>query len=334
MVFPRTFKVSLLISMLIHMGAFAVVSHESVTQRIKTGPVIVEKQKTKPTSVRFELIETPASAKASKPPTKTNLRSDKNTQAQDRFESEKKLEDAPHMEGKHEDVKDTRPRMIASKPSKPIVEKAAPQKEPQSEPEKPREKEKPKEQKAKKALSGLPAEKKEKPKEPDKEIRIEPEPKPKEIKKLAKKMPDPAESVTPAPSIVPSRMMSAVSAGNTGADARITGDLSFAASRHFFGEYLVKMKQAVEREWVSRLVSQYTGVRSSHAVIDFKIQPDGKVTDIAVNSVEGEQYFAVMCVSSINDAQPFDEIPYAEAQGLPEEFVNKPLNIRFTFRYN
>ncbi len=331
MALPRTFKVSLLISMLIHMGAFAVVSHESVTQRIKAGPVMVAKQKTKPTSVRFELIETPASAKTSNPPTKTNLRSDKNTQAQDRFESEKKLEDAPRMEGKHEDVKDTRPRMI---PAKPTVEKPAPQKEPQSEPEKPPEKEKVEEQKTEKAKSGLPAEKKEDPKEPDKEIRIEPEPKPEEIKKLAKKLPDPAESIMPAPSSALSRMMSAVSAGNTGADAQITGDLSFAASRHFFGEYLVKMKQAVEREWVSRLVSKYTGVRSSRAVIDFKIQPDGKVTDIAVNSVEGDQYFAVMCASSINDAQPFDEIPYAEAQGLPEEFVNKPLNIRFTFRYN
>jgi len=320
--------------MLIHMGAFAVVSHESVTQRIKTGPVIVAKQKTKPTSVRFELIETPASAKTDKPATGTNLRSDKNAQAQDRFESEKKLDDAPHMEGKHEDVKDTRPRMIAAKPAKPIAEKAAPQKEPQSQPVKPPEKEKVEEQKTEKLQSGLPAEKKEEPREPEKGVRIEPESKPKEIKKLAKKMPDPSESVMPAPSIVPSRMMSAASASNTGADARITGDLSFAASRHFFGEYLVKMKQAVEREWVSRLVSKYTGVRSSRAVIDFRIQPDGEVTDIAVNSVEGDQYFAVMCASSINDAQPFDEIPYAEAQGFPEEFVNKPLNIRFTFRYN
>ena len=124
------------------------------------------------------------------------------------------------------------------------------------------------------------------------------------------------------------------SANNADADARITGELSYAASRHFFGEYLLKMKHTVERQWISRLVSQYTGIVSSRAVIDFKIQPDGSVTDMVVNSVEGDSYFPIICASSINDAQPFDRIPYDETQGLPDEFVNKPLNIRFTFQYN
>ena len=64
------------------------------------------------------------------------------------------------------------------------------------------------------------------------------------------------------------------------------------------------------------------------------IQPDGSVPDIAVHSVEGDSYFAVLCVSSINAAQPFAAIPYEKVQGLPDEFIGKPLNIRFTFQYN
>jgi outer membrane biosynthesis protein TonB len=134
--------------------------------------------------------------------------------------------------------------------------------------------------------------------------------------------------------MTPPVIMSSASARSAGADARITGELSFATTRHFFGEYLLGMKQAVETEWISRLVSQYTGLVRSEAVIDFKIQPDGSVTDLDISSTEGDSYFSLICVSSIQDAQPFDEIPYDDIAGLPEEFIGKPLSIRFTFRYN
>jgi outer membrane biosynthesis protein TonB len=94
------------------------------------------------------------------------------------------------------------------------------------------------------------------------------------------------------------------------------------------------MKQAIEQQWISRLVARYSGVRSSEAVIDFKIQPDGTISDVRIESSEGDPYFPVLCVSSIHDAQPFERIPYDDIPGLPANFKNQPLNIQFTFRYN
>ncbi|NQU07788.1 MAG: hypothetical protein HQ583_04435 [Candidatus Abyssubacteria bacterium] len=334
-------------------------SHEGIAKKILASPKPLLAGKTKPTAVHFELVDTPASAKTSEPPKKTNLISDKNTRAQDKFKSEEKLEDSPHMESKHEESKDTRPRAVVRKPPKPPKtaletppEKSsqAPdssrasdeaKKEPLKLPEKP-EKEarskpvpEPKKQLPPRAaltqtLHPVPTREK-KPATPAEEKRTAPEPKKKEVVRLAKKAPAQREEPA-APAILP-RITSPASARNTGADAQITGELSFGATRHFFGEYLLKVKQAVEAQWLSRLVSQYTSVTRAQAVIDFKIQPDGRVTDVDVSSFEGDLFFTLLCLSSIRDAQPFDTIPVDEIPGLPEDFRNKPLNIRFTFRY-
>jgi outer membrane biosynthesis protein TonB len=283
--------------------------------------------------VRFELVDTPASASEAKPPKDTNLMSDKNTRAQDIFKSGKNLPDSPHMEGKNETVRDTRQRMIvkSSQGSMPeqrnsVKTAAAPRRE--TSPREPGSS-----RQIEKESSGKELEPKPKPSATGSRIEVSREPEKEEVIRLARKTPASQETSVSAPPKAPS-MVTTASAKNVEADAQITGELSFGATRHFFGEYLLKMKQAVERQWVSRLVSQYTGVVSSRAVIDFKIQPDGHITDMAVNSNEGDPYFPLVCVSSIDDAQPFEKIPYGEIPGLPDEYMNKPLSIRFTFQYN
>jgi outer membrane biosynthesis protein TonB len=165
---------------------------------------------------------------------------------------------------------------------------------------------------------------------PVERTRAAPEPKEKEVIRLAKKAPAKARPMPPA---FP-RMGAGVSAANMSGNAEITGEISFGATRHFFGDYLLKMKQAVETEWMSNLISRYSGIERSTAAIDFKIQPDGRVTDIEIESNEGDPYFPLVCVSSIQSAQPFDEIRYSEIRGLPEELIDRPLSVRFTFRYN
>jgi len=243
------------------------------------------------------------------------------------FQGDKKLEDAPHMEGKHEDSKDTRPRTIVSEPP------VAPHKQPETtEPQQPTSpKERSKEAETQEKVQKEP---KEPPVEPEKKLEVTPEPTEKEVIRLTKKLPDPTAPAAASPPAMTPRVISAASSRNTGADAQITGELSFGATRHFFGEYLLKMKHAVERQWISQLVSRYTGIVSSSAVIEFKIQPDGTVTNVVVSENKGDPYFPLVCVSSINDAQPFDRIPYDEISGLPDHFMNKPLSIRFTFNYN
>jgi len=318
----RSFKISLLLSTLIHLGAFIALGHEAVTSKVMTSPKPLLARTSPPKVVRFELVETPDSAKLAESPKNANLFSDKNTRAQDMFQGDKKLKDAPRMEGKHEDSKDTRQRATVVAPPEPPAKKPEPAEEPDR-----RETERPAPEQAKEEVPEKPVE----PKEPEEKILFAAEPVKKEVVQLAKKEPVAAMPPTMSP---PAMIMSAASSKNADADAQITGELSFAASRHFFGEYLLKMKQQIERQWISRLVSRYTGVKSSQAVIDFKIQPDGSISDVVINSSEGDPYFPVLCVTSIHDAQPFDKIPYADIDGLPQDFSNKPLNIRFTFRYN
>ncbi len=333
--FSRSFKISLLLSTVIHFGTFVALSHESVASKIAASPEIVLAKRSQPKTVRFELVETPKSAEVAEPPKETDLISDKNTRAQDRFQGDKKLEDSPHMEGKHDDSKDTRPRAVVTQPppeqvsAAPVPEPAEEKRpEPRAVPKEPaRQPEKPK-------IQAEPEPKTEPAKSESESVEVAPEKREKEVIQLAKKAPEPTP---PVPTTAPkpgSHVISVTSSNNPGADAEIMGELSFGATRHFFGEYLVKMKQAVERQWVSLLVTKYTGIVSSEAVIDFKIQPDGRVTDMMVRSVEGDNYFSVVCVSSIRDAQPFERIPYEEIPGLPENYMDKPLNIRFTFRYN
>jgi outer membrane biosynthesis protein TonB len=358
-VFSRTFKVALLISTLAHGGTFALLDKEPVADRFLAPPKPAlakkaHKKKVEESVIRFELVETPASAEVSEPSEsakKSKLFSDKNTRAQDRFQGEKKLEDAPNMDGRREDLKDTRPRMIASRPAPPKPEvKPAAKSAPKPAPKPAQKKADPPKAIAKKATpnksishevttsreAAVPDKAAEKPKRPIEQIQVEPKPMGEEVIRLAKKAPDPIRRTDPAgPSIsVAPRMMTAASARNTGADAQITGELSFGTTRHFFGEYLLEMKQAVETEWISTLISTYTGIRRSSAEIDFKIMPDGSVSGMEVSSSEGDPYFPVICMSSIRDAQPFKAIPYSEIPGLPEEFTDKPLSIRFTFKYN
>jgi hypothetical protein len=353
--FSRSFKVAVSISVLIHAGAFALLDREPVAEKIFAPPKPALAKKPKPKVVRFELIDTPASAEAPKPPKKSTLLSDKNTRAQDKFRGEKKLEDSPHLTGKRTDSKDTRPRTVIAKPAvAPKPPKPHDAKE-QPKPEKPREETAPLPERKDEPEPKAPADKQ--PIEPKKEleqqampkeekskqageIRIAPATKEKEVIRLAKEIPpqkSPIEPIPPMPAPVRKttpQISTSVDAGNMGGDALIEGEISFGATRHFFGEYLLKMKQAIETEWISNLISQYTGVAQSTAVIDFKIQPDGTATDIVTHSSKGDPYFPIICVSSILNAQPFEEIPYNDIPGLPEELRGKALNIRFTFRYN
>lgn len=332
MTLSRSFKVALLISAVTHAGVFALLDREPIAQKLLAAPRGLVAKRPKPRVVRFELVDTPASAETPEPPEKSSLVSDKNTRAQDRFKGEKKLEDSPHLDGKSSDSKDTRPKAVVARPVAPA----------KPDPVKPDPRETPREETVKREkeplLRAAPGKK---PVKPTEDAPIAPEPKEKEIIRLAKKAPaeirlapPPVPAARPAPPVPAPMMVSGVTASNLGGDAEITGEISFGATRHFFGEYLLKMKQAVETEWISNLVSQYSGVARSLAVVDFKIQPDGRVTDITVSSSEGDPYFPLICESSIRAAQPLDEIPYSEIPGLPEEFVDKPLNIRFTFRYN
>ena len=59
MVFSRSFKVSLLISTLLHLGAFAALGHETVARKILASPEPLSARKSESRVVRFELVEGP-----------------------------------------------------------------------------------------------------------------------------------------------------------------------------------------------------------------------------------------------------------------------------------
>ena len=239
MTLSRSFKVAVSISVLIHAGVFALLDRKPVAEKIFAPPKPLLAKKPEPKAIRFELIDTPASAEAPEPPKESTLLSNKNTRAQDKFQGKKKLEDSPHLEGKRADSKDTRPKTVIAKPA--VAPKPRkPEKQPK--PVKPRQKtvsppaqkEKPEprtadkkqpvEQKKAPMQKVIPEKKAAKPVE---EIRIAPAPKEKEVIHLAKKSPVEVSPIAPVPprpapaQVATPEISTSVDTGNMGGDALI-----------------------------------------------------------------------------------------------------------------
>lgn len=137
-----------------------------------------------------------------------------------------------------------------------------------------------------------------------------------------------------APEVQPGRITMSQAAAAEVANARVRGEFSYGATQHFFGEYLLRMKERVEREWFSRLLTEYSRAVSNRVVIDFKVYSNGDVGNMQFVEQHGDPYFPVLCWNAIEAAGPFGLVPYAEVEGIPPDLANKPLNIRFTFHYN
>ncbi len=339
----RGFAVALGCSLAAHLGMGFALGQDGFVRLLRPRtPVVVPPE---PQPVRFTLVESPDSAETDVPPEESRFVSDRNTRAQDQTPpAEEVREDQPRIEeeGESYDLRTVarapvvaipnptppppaaEPRSPAPVPLEPAPTPAAPvgivpERPPAAEP------------------VPQPA--------PDRPVHRPPPPPPPPITLLPKKgatqerrqiakLQKEIAALRAAAEVQPGRVTESQVHAVELANARVRGEFSYGAAQHFFGAYLLEMKRRVEREWFSRLLTDYSRVVHSRVVIDFKVYGSGSVGNMAFVEQQGDEYFAVLCWHAIEAAAPFDTVPYATVQGIPPELQNKPLNIRFTFHYN
>lgn len=138
----------------------------------------------------------------------------------------------------------------------------------------------------------------------------------------------PAPPATPPRAQVPVQELRA-SKGREGGGATDSGFTSFEANKHALGEYMLTIRNRVEREWRTALHLRYSGVSRTAATIKCSIRPDGTLEFVEITDAGSSLTYAVLCREAIEKAGPFDPFPF----DVPEIYRNENLEINWKFSY-
>jgi len=119
------------------------------------------------------------------------------------------------------------------------------------------------------------------------------------------------------------------SKGREGGGATNSGFTSFEANKHELGAYMLKVRNAVEREWRTALHLRYSGVSRTEATIKCSIRPDGTLEFVSIVDAGASLTYAVLCREAIEKAGPFEPFPF----DVPEIYRNENLEINWRFSY-
>ncbi len=117
--------------------------------------------------------------------------------------------------------------------------------------------------------------------------------------------------------------------GREGGGAETSGFTSFEANKHALGEYMLGVRNRVERQWRTALHLRYAGASRTDAVIHCVIRPDGTIESVSIVDAGGSLTYAVMCREAVEMAGPFGPFPF----DVPEIFRTDNLEINWKFSY-
>jgi len=107
------------------------------------------------------------------------------------------------------------------------------------------------------------------------------------------------------------------------------GRLAFDTKATSFGDYDAAFIAAVEQCWYNLLDDHQGTQRHGKVVVEFRLTPDGRITDIKVPNNEVGEILSMLCQSAILNPQPYPRWPAA----MRKE-IGSSREIRFTFYYN
>ncbi len=277
-----------------------------------------EPSRPSPQPLRFELVETPDSALSEQPADESQLFSDKSTRAQDPDESETDQTDnhRPRVldDGEQKDL-----RPVAQSPTQSAEPSLAPASRPAT---------------ARPAIQEAAEDR------PDVEPTEEGELARREEMRQDESTPSPAAPETAAGQAF---RMGAPQEGRRNpspaerdelARTLATGEFSYAATEHFFAEYLLNLRRRVDVQWTLQVMTGIVVPGKREAVVDFLVLADGSITGLRTRKLIGDVDFASMCTKSIRVAAPFGPVPYDRVPGMSDALDGTPLRIRFTFSYH
>ena len=156
---------------------------------------------------------------------------------------------------------------------------------------------------------------------PEKQFDLKPsEPKPESFKV--------AQAQPAAPMQMPTQELR-TEKGREGGGAEEKGVTSFAANQHALGDYMLKVRNRVEREWRTALNLKYGGASRTDAVIHCVIRPDGTIESVSIVDAGKSMTYAVLCRDAVKKAGPFGPFPF----DVPEVYRTENLEINWKFSY-
>lgn len=341
---------ALVLSVVVHLALLL-----GVGAGVRRGTVAAAADSPERDPLRFELVETPESA-ATEETRESDLLSNRTTRSQEPSpERERPVTGSPDLpqRGESHDLRPegTAPRLGPTRPPAP-----APRAPSRASPPQVRQqaREPTREQLARTESSGIQLPEESAPRRPPAAPPGDTEPAPEEQRPTAEARPGPSRQprpprppaepsrTEPAPptafqlddSFRPGRPSLTPAEEEALARAEAEGEFSFEATQHFFADYFLHLRREIENTWVLLLMTRYTGLEPSRAVVDFQILPDGSVRGLAVRSGEGdEEIFPLVCTMAVRNAGPFPPVPYDSIPQLPPEARDLPLRVRVNFNY-
>lgn len=107
--------------------------------------------------------------------------------------------------------------------------------------------------------------------------------------------------------------------------------IKFDLTKHELGDYYAAMKRKISRNWKTRVILNYsTQMFSSEALIVFRIEKDGSISELKCLDYRGNPFFRQDCESAVKDSANLDPIPetYIKSSG------KKNLWVYINFGYN
>jgi hypothetical protein len=115
---------------------------------------------------------------------------------------------------------------------------------------------------------------------------------------------------------------------NGGAAAR--GKIAFDVKATPFGSYDAQFIAAVQQRWFDLLESTQFGQRSGKVVLEFRLNYDGRISDMKVNGNEVGELLGLLCQRAILDPAPYQKWPSDMRRMVGSNFRD----VSFTFYYN
>ncbi len=103
------------------------------------------------------------------------------------------------------------------------------------------------------------------------------------------------------------------------------GGISINTTAWDFAPYLLDLKQRIKQHWIPPLAFTALGAIHGYTKINFRIYPDGSMTDLAVIESDGHDALHRSSMNAIKGAAPF--------RPLPDDFPEDYLDITFGFYY-
>jgi outer membrane biosynthesis protein TonB len=98
-----------------------------------------------------------------------------------------------------------------------------------------------------------------------------------------------------------------------------------------FGAYDAAIIAAIQKRWYDLLDQrEYAGSYSGKVVLEFRLNSDGRVTDMKVNETDVTEILALLCQRAVQDPAPFAPWPPDLRRLVGKEYRE----VRFTFYYN